>query len=290
MPENSFPFSSATSRDPVDNREASLLRHDGFDPLLIETNTDAEYWQKGASLLGTDPLGKADLQSPTRLFLISDSQHTGRHGASDAAGPCANLRNAHDPYPAVRALLVALSEWIATGEPAPDSRIPLIADATLVPADQLRFPSLPGFAVAHAPNAIVAERDWVHPTAVEISLPPAGAGGRRRRQRSGRPAPAGRRRVPLATATGFNLYKAPYPAGEMCDRDGSFLPFARTRAEKAPGDPRQSVVERYGTKEVFVSLVTAEAGRLVSERLLLSEDADHYVAEARSAADIAFPP
>jgi len=289
MPENSFPFSSATSRDPVDNREASLLRHDGFDPLLIETNTDAEYWQKGASLLGTDPLGKADLQSPTRLFLISDSQHTGRHGASDAAGPCANLRNAHDPYPAVRALLVALSEWIATGEPAPDSRIPLIADATLVPADQLRFPSLPGFAVAHAPNAIVAERDWVHPTAVESAyrplVPAVDADGNDR---------AGLRlpdvAVPLATATGFNLYKAPYPAGEMCDRDGSFLPFARTRAEKAPGDPRQSVVERYGTKEVFVSLVTAEAGRLVSERLLLSEDADHYVAEARSAADIASPP
>ena len=53
-----------------------MLRHDGFDPLLIETNTDAEYWQKGASLLGTDPLGQRDVALPatTRLFLIAGSQ------------------------------------------------------------------------------------------------------------------------------------------------------------------------------------------------------------------------
>ena len=51
-------------------------------------------------------------------------------GASDAAVPCANLRNAHDPYPAVRALLVALSEWIATGEPAPDSRQKIHVDCS----------------------------------------------------------------------------------------------------------------------------------------------------------------
>jgi hypothetical protein len=32
-----------------------------------------------------------------------------------------------------------------------------------------------------------------------------------------------------------------------------------------------------------------EASRLVRERLLLPEDADHYVAEAKSAAAVAFP-
>jgi hypothetical protein len=98
-----------------------------------------------------------------------------------------------------------------------------------------------------------------------------------------------RARAALGTYTGFNLYKAPYPEGEMCDRDGSFLPFARSEAEKTPGDPRRSLVERYGTREQYVARVAAEATRLVRERLLLPEDADHYVAEAKSAAAIALP-
>ena len=71
MPENSFPFSAGTSQNPAGDGEGALLRHDGFDPLLIETNTDAEYWQKGASLLGTEPLNRFDLPSPARLFLIA---------------------------------------------------------------------------------------------------------------------------------------------------------------------------------------------------------------------------
>ncbi len=37
--------------DPYSGKSAALFRNDGFDPLLIETNTSTEYWQKGASLL-----------------------------------------------------------------------------------------------------------------------------------------------------------------------------------------------------------------------------------------------
>ena len=195
----------------------------------------------------------------------------------------------------MRALLVALSEWIATGQPAPESRIPtlsdgtaLVGDSTLVPADQLHFPALPGFAVAPAPDAVVPEGDWVHPTPVESPyrplVPAVDADGN---DRAGLHLPD--IAVPVGTYTGFNLYKAPYPEGEMCDRDGSFLPFARSDAEKVAGDPRRSLVERYGTREQYVAQVAAEASRLVRERLLLPEDADHYVAEAKSAAAVALP-
>jgi hypothetical protein len=288
MPENSFPFSAGTSHSPVGTGEGSLLRHDGFDPLLIETNTDAEYWQKGASLLGTEPLNRFDLPSPARLFLISGTQHGGRFGATDAAGPCVNHRNPHDPYPAVRALLVALSEWIVTGEPAPESRIPMLSDgaalhgnATLVSADALHFPALPGFVVASAPNAIVPEGDWAHPTPGESPYRPlVPAVDDDGNDRAGLLLPD--IAVPLGTYTGFNLYKAPYPEGEMCDRDGSFLPFARSEADKAPGDPRRSLVLRYGTRDNYVALVSAAAARLVRERLLLPEDAEHYVSEAHA--------
>jgi hypothetical protein len=42
--------------------------------------------------------------------------------------------------------------------------------------------------------------------------------------------------VPLGTYTGWNVYRA-QPC-ELCDRDGSLIPFARTRTERAAaGDP-----------------------------------------------------
>ncbi len=292
MPENAFPFSAASSRDPVTGGPGALLRNGGpgalwrngrFDPLLIETNTDAEYWQKGASLLGTDPTGARDLPLPTntRLFLIAGTQHTGRFGATDAAGPCANPRNPHDPYPAVRALLVALDDWIATGRPAPESRIPRIAQRTLIPVSQLRFPDLPSFATAAAVNRIDPVGAWVHPERVltpYVALVPAvDADGNDR---------AGLRlpdvAVPLGTHTGFNVYKAPAIAGEMCDRDGSYLPFARSVADKIAGDPRKALTERYGTVARYAAQVAAAARGLVADRLLLKKDADRYAAEANS--------
>ena len=64
------------------------MRGDGFDPLLIETNTSTEYWQKGASLLTTDPTGKRDLTLPanSRVYLIAGTQHGGRAGLGTAPG------------------------------------------------------------------------------------------------------------------------------------------------------------------------------------------------------------
>ena len=38
--------------------------------------------------------------------------------------------------------------------------------------------------------------------------------------------------VPLATYTGWNLYKTPYPEGELCDRDGSYAPFPTNQAAR----------------------------------------------------------
>jgi hypothetical protein len=86
--------------------------------------------------------------------------------------------------------------------------------------------------------------------------------------------------VPLATYTGWNVYKA--QPSELCDRDGSYAPFARTKAEReAAGDPRLSVEERYRTREAYVAKVKAAADALVAERLLLPADAERYVKAAQ---------
>jgi hypothetical protein len=86
--------------------------------------------------------------------------------------------------------------------------------------------------------------------------------------------------VPLATYTGWNVYTA--QPGELADRDGSRIPFARTRAERdAADDPRPSLEERYGNREAYVARVEAAAAALVAERLLLPMDAEAFVAAAR---------
>jgi hypothetical protein len=68
----------------------------------------------------------------------------------------------------------------------------------------------------------------------------------------------------------------------LCDRDGSFFPFARTDADRAAGDSRASLAARYGSRDRYVTLVEAAAAQLVRERLLLDEDAERYVAAAKS--------
>ena len=86
--------------------------------------------------------------------------------------------------------------------------------------------------------------------------------------------------VPLGTYTGWNVYRA--QPRELCDRDGSLIPFACTRTEReAVGDPRPSLEERYGSRETYVARVGAAVAALVAERLLLPADVESYVKAAQ---------
>jgi hypothetical protein len=284
FPENAFPFSTARLTDPVTGKTAGLLRGDGFDPLWMETNTSTEYWQKGASLLVTDPLATYDLELPrnARAFLIAGTQHGGRAWMTSTKGPCANPRNPHSPTPALRALLVALSEW-TDGRTPPDSRTPRLRDATLVTPQQVKFPALPGVQVARRMNEFGVLTDWVQP-AMNMAKPyrplvtQVDADGN---ENTGVLLPD--IAVPLATYTGWNLYAEPYPAGALCDRDGTYSPFAATRAAReAANDPRASVEERYASHAAYVARVDDTARKLVAARLLLPEDAERFMTDARS--------
>jgi hypothetical protein len=57
-PENWFPFGNAVVTDPFSRRSGAILRGGPTDPLVIETNSSTEYWQKGASLVHTDATGR----------------------------------------------------------------------------------------------------------------------------------------------------------------------------------------------------------------------------------------
>ena len=284
FPENAFPFSTARMTDPVTGQTSGLFRNDGFDPLWMETNTSTEYWQKGASLLVTDPLGARDVDLPptARGYLLAGTQHGAGAWMTSTLGSCVNPRNPHSPTPALRALLVALGEWV-DGKVPPDSRTPRIKDATFTTPDRLKFPAIPGVQVARRVNEIGVLKDWVKP-AMDMSKPyrplvtQVDADGNEI---------AGIRlpeiAVPLATHTGWNTYRAPHPEGELCDRDGTYVPFAATRADReAKRDPRLSLEERYGGHAAYVKRFEEAANQLVTERLLLREDAERLIARARS--------
>ena len=88
--------------------------------------------------------------------------------------------------------------------------------------------------------------------------------------------------VPLATYSGWNEYKPPYPKGELADRDGSCLPFpADKAAREAAGDPRLSIAERYASGSDYVAKVQGVVTALSRDRLLLAEDAERYLERAR---------
>jgi hypothetical protein len=212
--------------------------------------------------------------------MIAGTQHGGRAGATTDAGPNRNPRNPHSPMPAVRALLVALDEWVSSGREPPPSRLPTLAAGTLVAPDATGFPTIPGAAVITRTNTIAPPGNWVdfvEPSrAYRTLVCKVDADGNE---------VAGIRlpdiAVPLATYTGWNEYKAPYPTGELADRDGSYLAFAATRADReAVGDPRPSIAERYASRATYVAAVKAAVDALVKDRLLLAEDADAYLARA----------
>jgi hypothetical protein len=276
FPEIEFPFSSGVTTDPLTGATAGLMRGDAGDPKLIETNTSTEYWQKGASLLHTDPIGERDIALPpnVRGYLIAGTQHGGKAGMPRDNGPCVNPRNWHDPMPAVRALLVALDEWVVADRAPPKSCLPKIADGSLVPAERVAFPAVPGLNPPAAANDVYPLPDWTDPRPPTRGwrplVPQVDADGNEI---------AGVRlpdiAVPRGTFTGWNLYREPHPAGQLADRDGTFLAFAETEA--AAGDPRRPITLRYpnGTA-AEVKTVTED---LRARRLLLAEDAERFLTQ-----------
>ena len=270
FPESWFPFSTATLEDPFTGSQGSLFRGDGSDPKLIETNTSTEYWQKGASLLTTDPLGKTDVTLPddSRVYMIAGTQHGGRAGGTVDPGPNVNPRNPHNPMPAVRALLVALDDWVVNGTAPPASRVPTIAEGTLVEADKTGFPAIPGAAIVKATNRVaLPSGDHTYRTLVcRVDKDGNEVAGIRLPDIA----------VPLATYTGWNEYKPPYPKGELADRDGSYLVF-----------PPEQIAQRYRSHADYVGKVEAAVRQLLKDRLLLQEDADRYLEKARGETRVA---
>jgi hypothetical protein len=192
----------------------------------------------------------------------------------------------------MRALVASLQEYLTKGIAPPASRVPSIAAGTAIEAAGVKMPKIAGFALAPAANRIGPQADWIDPPG--SGKVPAGhepAGGEKFYGTRVSAVDADGNEVaglslpdlvaPLATHTGWNVYDS--AKSELCDRDGSFSPFAKTKAEReAAGDPRLSLEERYGSRAAYVAKVKVAADALVRDRLLLPADAAAYVKAAET--------
>ena len=297
-----FPFTLGEQVDPLTGARGSLLARQaarGGVPLIVSTNTAAEYWQGDGSLVHTDVEARADVDPgpEARVYLFAGSQHTPGSLPPADTDPNTGSRGLQrfdvvDYAPLLRAVLANVDAWVRDGVAPPPSAVPRIADGSAVPAEttEKTFTAIPG---VRFPDQI--ERP------LRLDFGPDGARGICTTLPPGTGAPyaslvsaldadgnevAGIRpaelRVPLGTFTGWNVRHPEQGApGDLMSMMGSTLPFCRTADERARrGDPRPSIAERYASRDEYLSKVRAACADLVGLRHMLAEDVDSVVARA----------
>jgi len=289
-----FPHAYNVIKDAQTGRRDGILKRPRTDPLVFHTQTSTEYWQKRGCLAHTDGKGN-DLTLPknVRLYVIASAQHNSPFGSEPMKDDSQLPVN---PLPAgdiLRALMVALDLWTAKGIEPPPSRYPTLKDRTLVaPVKNNGFPKIPGVNYEALHNRqlfldygpeILRGRMTVHPPkrignrAYKTLVPKVDKDGN---DIAGIRLPEVQ--VPIATYTGWNLRPGGLAEGELAGLLGSFIPFARTKAERrATGDPRPSTEERYQDRDSYIRCVAQAARTLVEQRYLLPEDAERIIAEAK---------
>jgi hypothetical protein len=290
FPHDQFPFSYATTTDPVSGKTDGLLARCHASrtcPKVIQTESSSDFFHGRASLLVTDGDG-AEIPVPdaVRLYHFAGVQHGGGGATANFARNFPFTKHALNPadFPGVhRALLLALDRWIADGTPPPPSEFPT-AD-TLVAADPAAygFPAIPGVDYRGLVNGL-SEIDYTAqpPRPIPghdyvVVVPAIDADGN---ETAGIRVPEVA--VPRGTYTGWAPRRAGYAEDELIAL-GAFLPFAQTRdARMASGDPRPSIEERYPTPDDYIRKIGEAARALFDRGLLLAEDIDRIVDDARA--------
>jgi hypothetical protein len=172
-----------------------------------------------------------DEPANVRSYFIASLPHQGGIGAT-GKGICQQNRNPLVANAVLRALLVAMDQWVSMGVEPPPRRIPRVADGTLVPPlPQTRqgFPEIPGVKYngrMHTGDLFDYGPQFDH--GILTILPP---------RLVGTPYPALVPRtdpdgndiagirlpevaVPLATYTGWNLRALPAGGDDGCDHFG----------------------------------------------------------------------
>jgi len=239
----------------------------------------------------------------------------GGPGTLPGMGLCQQADNPLNSAPVQRALFIALDEWATEGRNPPRSRVPKLRDGTLVPPlpqSGMGFPNIPS-PFADTPGPLVTYTglkttryhfDYgrhFYRTGIATINPPVFPFTTPSYQDDPRNGPiypsfipktdsdgndiAGVRladvTVPLATYTGWALRRGAQ-ASDGCEAAGQYIPFAKTEGDRGI-DPRLSVAARYPTFAAYHGKVRSALNEMVSDRLLLCEDAGNEEARLMQA-------
>ncbi|GAB3959270.1 alpha/beta hydrolase domain-containing protein [Spirosoma harenae] len=307
-PEGLFPFAYPVTTDPFTGKKAGRIERclaTNTCPKVFEINSANEYWVKAASLLHTDAKG-VDLPDPenVRFFLVSGAQHGAGNGNS--RGMCQQLQNPTNAEPLLRALFIALVEWVTNGTEPPKSAVPRQSDGNAViaipqpgsqigtvPQKALGWPTIPGVTYTGLITTRYQldfgssfEKGILTNNPPTVDSRPAYTNFVSKVDQDGNEL-AGIRLPPVvaptATTTGWALRRSEFGENEGCEGSGQQIPFKNTKAERVSiNDPRRSLEERYQTHEGYVRAVYQAVNALVAQRLLLPDDAQEYIKNAET--------
>ena len=282
-----FPFSYAMSQDHLTGKSDAICKRPETDPLIFHSQTSTEYWQRRGSLVHTDTQGN-DLAMPenVRLYFWASAQHVGDplQGRS-SRGICQNPGNVVQTSMFFRGMLDALDDWATKGIAPPENKVPQRIDGTLITIDKWReqFPNIPGINTPKNPNFLplydygpMASQGIINqlPPIIQsekgytVLVPAVDIDGN---DIAGIRAPMVS--APLATYTGWNLRARFFGEGAMHEFSGSTIEFPETKEiAESTGDPRESVLDRYGDEFGYLKAIESAAKQLVREKWILEED------------------
>jgi hypothetical protein len=297
-PTDMFPFSDGDETDPLRNEHGSLLERahaTNTVPKIETTISSTEFWARFASLTYVSIDGKSELplDPNARLYFFAGTPHGSGSLPPKKTIRGSTLRNDVNfgwAGPGLRALLLDLDAWVASGTEPPPSVYPHLAH-DLVPREAVTFPKIPGVAFpAYAPltwrmdfgprfaSLGIADDEPPHlGLPYDTLVPRVDADGN---DVGGIALPF--LAVPVGTYTGWNEDPSePASLNILAGLFGSFVPFARTASERAArGDTRPSLAERYASREAYLDATRAAARALVARRLMVEDDVESTVSEA----------
>jgi Alpha/beta hydrolase domain len=208
-------------------------------PRMIMINSTTDYFSLRASLSRTGAEGTTEQRIPdnVRVYDIAGASHVVLQKV-DCELPPARL----DWSPISRATLLHLDNWVASGTEPPASRLMPLEPAEGDPK-VLRAP-------AHLPKAV-------------IEIPKRDADGN---------AIGGVRLPDMEAPLGSNAQQNP-PLSFGCSLAAAYVAFPRTQADAdRTHDANRPVLERYPTRNDYVSRIRVAARELGREGFLLPED------------------
>lgn len=304
FPADYFPFTYGEERDPFTGETDGILaksRKQNVVPKVFHTQSSSEYWHRSGSLVHTDPLGTRNSEIPNevRIYTFSGAAHSPGSGIPTDKKSGGQLPPSPVDYrPFMRALVVAMDEWIKDGREPPESRYPNIRALADWRRDADDWPKASGVEypkVIQQPPLLDRGPLWKSKRIATIEPPRIVRDEKDNSPRHYRVLVpwvdrfdgnviVGAIRHPavrnsFGTYTSWNLRDESIgAAGELLALQGGYLPFPRTRADgDAVGDRRPSRI-LHPDFDWFQEQNSGYCEGLIESRYLLAEDLPRLLA------------